>query len=521
MFHSKKNVSRASPFEDSLVFLPNTAAISLAAFFSMIFLSIFCFTPCRCSISSNRVHFDFRYQDISFSFLSDYHALMKDIHITIIGGGSRLWAISFMKDLTLRKDISGVVTLYDIDREASRRNVSVGMRMLSVNNDEGRFLYKAEDNLDKALEGADLVIIAIEPGRIKCRKADLLLPREYGIIQTVGDTTGPGGLIRARRAVPLFYDMAKHIEKVSPEAWVINYTNPMTLCTAALYRGFPKIKAFGCCHEVFHSEDNLCRIAEKRWGVLPSRRELDVDITGVNHFTFITRAFYKDHDLLEEVRKIVEDKNTFSDHTTIAEEREKNEKWFECDSLIAYSFFKAFGVLGAAGDRHLAEFVPWFLSSEEYLKSLGVICTPYSWRERNDREKKAKVFTDEELKVSPSGEEGVDIMTALLGGGDLKTNMNMPNRGQISYLPEGRIVESMGLITRDKVSPVVSLDPPEALESLIRRISDEQEGALNAILEGDDDALFSVFLTDPLVRLPLPRARELFIRMIDEGRLQY
>ncbi len=446
---------------------------------------------------------------------------MKDIKITIIGGGSRLWAISFMKDLTLRKDVSGTVTLYDVDNEAARRNVSVGMRMLSVNNEEGRFLYKAEDDLDKALIGADLIIIAIEPGKIECRKADLLLPREYGIIQTVGDTTGPGGLIRARRAVPLFYDFAKHIEAYAPEAWVINYTNPMTLCTAALYKGFPGIKAFGCCHEVFHSEDNLCRIAEKKWGVLPSRRELDVDITGVNHFTFITRAFYKDHDLLEEVRKIVEDESTFTDHTAKANEREREEKWFECDSLVAYSFYKAFGVLGAAGDRHLSEFVPWFLSSEDYLKSLGVVCTPYSWRERNDREKKAKVFTDEELTASPSGEEGVDIMMALLGEGDLKTNMNMPNKGQISYLPEGRIVESMGLLTRDKVSPIVSSNPPQALESLIRRISDEQDAALGAIIDGDDDALFSVFLTDPLVRLPLPRARELFERMLEEGKLVY
>lgn len=446
---------------------------------------------------------------------------MKDIHITIIGGGSRLWAISFMKDLTLRKDTKGIVTLYDIDGEASRRNVSVGMRMLKINNEEGRFVYRAEDDIDSALRGADLVIIAIEPGRIECRKADLLLPLEYGIIQTVGDTTGPGGLIRARRAVPLFFDFAKHIEKEAPDAWVINYTNPMTLCTAALYKGYPQIKAFGCCHEVFHSEDNLCRIAEKRWGVLPSRRELDVDITGVNHFTFITRAYYKDHDLLEEVKKICGDENTFSDHTSEALRREREEKWFECDSLVAYSFFKAFGVLGAAGDRHLSEFVPWFLSSEDYLRSLGVVCTPYSWRERNDREKKAKVFSDEELIASPSGEEGVDIMMALLGEGDLKTNMNMPNRGQISYLPEGRIVESMGLLTRDKVSPIVSLDPPKAVQSLIRRISDEQDGALDAILNGDDEALFSVFLTDPLMRLPMNKARELFERMLEEGKLQY
>ena len=446
---------------------------------------------------------------------------MKDISITIIGGGSRLWAISFMKDLTLNRDAHGTVTLYDIDKKAAENNVEVGSRMLRINGEEGRFIYKAESDIEKALTGADLVIIAIEPGRIECRKADLVLPEEYGIKQTVGDTTGPGGLIRARRALPIFFGFADKIKKCCPEAWVINYTNPMTLCTAALYRAFPAIKAFGCCHEVFHAEDNLCRIAEKKYGVLPTRRELDVDITGVNHFTFITSAFWKGHDLLKDVEEIVNNPETFSDHTPQAERRTKNEKWFECDSLVAYTFYKNFGVLGAAGDRHLSEFVPWFLSDEKYLNSLGVIRTPYSWRVRNDREKKAKVFTDEELKVTPSGEEGVDIMMALLGEKKLRTNMNMPNRGQISFLPEGRIVESLGLIDRDRVTPLVAKNPPLALQDLIRRISDEQQVALDAIWTKDDDLLFQAFLMDPLVNLPVNKARELFDRMTGEGSLRY
>ncbi len=446
---------------------------------------------------------------------------MKDINITIIGGGSRLWAISFMKDLTLNKECKGKVTLFDIDRDASRNNVEVGERMLSINGEEGRFLYCAQDDIEKALEGADLVIIAIEPGRIECRKADLLLPQDYGILQTVGDTTGPGGLIRARRALPLFFDFAEKIRKCCPDAWVINYTNPMTLCTAALYKAFPDIKAFGCCHEVFHTEDNLCRLVEQKWGIKPHRRELDVDITGVNHFTFMTKAYWNGHDLFKEIKKIVNDRKTFKDRTDVAKERERSEKWFECDSLIAYTFFKTFGVLGAAGDRHLAEFVPWFLEDEKYLNSLGVIRTPYSWREKNAKEKREKVFTDDELIASPSGEEGVDIMLALLKGKELKTNMNMPNNGQISYLEKGRIVESMGVITKDKVTPLVSSDPPLAIQSLIKRISDEQETALNAIYEKDDNALFSAFLMDPLMRLSVKKARELFDKMLLEGRLVY
>lgn len=447
---------------------------------------------------------------------------MKNTKICIIGGGSRLWAINFMKDLALNKEAAGTVVLYDIDKEASRNNVEVGKRMLKINNNEDRFSFVAIDELEPALEGSDLVLIVIEPGKTECRYADLVLPEQYGILETVGDTTGPGGLIRARRALPLFFDFARAIKKVCPNAWVINYTNPMTLCTAALYKAFPEIKAFGCCHEVFHTEDALCRIVEKEFNVpLPNRRDLRVDITGVNHFTFMTGAWWEGHDLMPIVKRIANDPATFSDHTAIAKEREKNEKWFDCDQLVAYEFLKRFGVLGAAGDRHLAEFVPWFLKEERYLNSLGVVRTPYSWRLKNAAEKKAKTFTDEELVAKPSGEEGVDIMMALLGGKPLKTNMNRPNEGQISYLPKGRIVESLGLIDNDSVTPILSSDPPLAIQELVKRISDEQQIALDAIWEGDDEKLFEAFLMDPLMDLPIDKARELFDKMLVEGRLQY
>lgn len=447
---------------------------------------------------------------------------MKNTKICIIGGGSRLWAINFMKDLALNKEAAGTVALYDIDKEASRNNVEVGKRMLKINNNEDRFSFVAIDELEPALEGANLVLIVIEPGKTECRYADLVLPEQYGILETVGDTTGPGGLIRARRALPLFFDFARAIKKVCPDAWVINYTNPMTLCTAALYKAFPEIKAFGCCHEVFHTEDALCRIVEKEFNVpLPNRRDLRVDITGVNHFTFMTGAWWEGHDLMPIVKRIANDPATFSDHTAIAKEREKNEKWFDCDQLVAYEFLKRFGVLGAAGDRHLAEFVPWFLKEERYLNSLGVVRTPYSWRLKNAADKRAKTFTDEELVAKPSGEEGVDIMMALLGGKPLKTNMNRPNEGQISYLPKGRIVESLGLIDNDSVTPILSSDPPLAIQELVKRISDEQQIALDAIWEGDDEKLFEAFLMDPLMDLPIDKARELFDKMLVEGRLQY
>ena len=410
----------------------------------------------------------------------------------------------------------GTVVLHDIDHKAAMNNVAVGEQTFRVNDSEGRFKFIAEDNLEKALEGVDLVIISIEPGNIECRKGDLLLPEEYGILQSVGDTTGPGGIMRARRALPFFFEFARAIKKVCPDAWVINYTNPMTLCTAALYKAFPGIKALGCCHEVFHTETFLAEKVAEWFGVpQPDRREIKVDITGVNHFTWVTRASWQGIDLMPRLKEMAEDENTYSDLTEIAKARIKEEKWFDCDHLIALSLLRDFGALGAAGDRHLSEFVPFFLNSDEELWKYGVVRTPYSWRVEEDKRKKAKVFTPEELKATASDEEGVDIMCSLMGERTLFTNINFPNKGQISYLKKGRIVESNGFISQDSIQPVVSTDPPLAVQNMVRRVSDIQEMVLEAIWSGDQKLLFSAFLSDPLVNLPRNRAKELFDRMLE------
>jgi len=448
---------------------------------------------------------------------------MKETRICIIGGGSRLWAIQFFRDLGYNKMTHGTVVLYDIDKQAARNNVEVGKRTMKINGSEGRFDFIAVDDLEEALKGVDLVIISIEPGKTECRYGDLVLPEEYGILESVGDTTGPGGIMRARRSIPLFVDFAKAIKAVCPNAWVINYTNPMTLCTAALFEGFPEIKALGCCHEVFHLENFICDQipiwfkGEKR----PDRRDIRVDITGVNHFTWFTKAYWNGIDLMPYLRKMANDEKTYPDKTEVAKQRIKEEKWFDCDHLIALSLLRDYGALGAAGDRHLAEFVPWYLASDEQLWRYGAVRTPYSWRLSQRDEKRDKIFADDELVSTLSDEEGVDIMRSLMGDRTLYTNINRPNEGQISYLPKGRIVESNGYISNDSIRPIMASDPPLGVQALVRKVSDTQQMTLDAVLANDDEMLFTAFLSDPLVTIERDKARELFEKMLDKCKLEY
>ena len=174
---------------------------------------------------------------------------MSHAVIAYIGGGSADWAVKLMRDLAREPEFSGILRLYDIDRPAAVTNLELGRRIFAHPDAKASFEVSIAETPAAALGGADIVVLSIEPGPTTCRYADLEIPAKHGILQPVGDTVGPGGLLRAWRAVPTFIEYARRIAQYAPHAWVINYTNPMTLCTAALYRGFPKIKAVGCCHE--------------------------------------------------------------------------------------------------------------------------------------------------------------------------------------------------------------------------------------------------------------------------------
>ena len=447
---------------------------------------------------------------------------MQDVKVCIIGGGSRLWAIQFLKDLTLQDKVRAHVALYDIDKEAAFSNERVASEIFRINGKEKQLSVSVADSLPEGLLDADFVIIAIEPGAIEIRQADLEEPEAVGILQTVGDTTGPGGLMRARRALPLFFDFAREIERYCPSAWVINYTNPMTLCTAALYKAFPRIKALGCCHEVFHTQTYLAEfIARRKESAVPDRREIDIDVSGLNHFTFVTKALYRGEDIIPSLSGYASDPDAFPDLTEKARERVREGKWFDSDHLAALLFLRDFGTLGAAGDRHLAEFVPFFLTSDENIWRYGFVRTPYSYRKEEAIRKRNKVYTAEELIAKASDEEGVDILLSLAGERTLKTNVNIPNKGQVRYLGEGHIVESNGYISADSIVPIVSADPSIAIQGLVRRVENVQDIALEAIWREDKDLLFQAFMLDPLMSLDAGRAEELFERMYVDCALRY
>ena len=446
----------------------------------------------------------------------------KNLNIAYIGGGSRGWAWGFMMDLAMDEQLCGAVRLYDVDRDAARRNEIIGGRISAHPDAKSRWQYTVADSLQEALAGADFVVISILPGTFDEMESDVHLPERVGVYQPVGDTVGPGGFMRAMRTIPMFVEIAEAIRDYAPEAWVINYTNPMTLCIRTLYEVFPGIKAFGCCHEVFGTQKLMCGMLAEQLGIEDvDRHEIHTTVTGINHFTWITRASYKDVDIYPLYAK-------FAEKYAGGFERGGDDNWmnstFKSAERVKIDLFRRYGVIAAAGDRHLAEFLPpWYTRDPETVRSWKFGLTTVAWRKEDLRRRLQRsddlISGKEELVLKASGEEGHLLIKAILGLGDLVSNVNVPNRGQIPNLPIGAVVETNALFGLDRIEPIYAGPVPESILPLITRHVLNQENTLRAAMNCDRQLGLATFMNDPQMgAVSLGEGEKLFNDMLENQR---
>lgn len=441
---------------------------------------------------------------------------MKKIKLAYIGGGSKAWARVFMNDLALTEGLSGEIALYDIDLYAAERNRKIGEKLNECENAVSKWEYTVCDKLDDALRGADFVACSILPGTFDEMAADVHIPEQYGIYQSVGDTVGPGGVLRAMRTVPIYEEFAAKIKEICPDAWVINLTNPMYICTKTLYDVFPGVKAFGCCHEVFGTEDFLCDVAKEVLKIpRPNRHDIYVDASGINHFTWITEARYGDTDLLALLPEFMEKYYDSGYPTDISGNP------FKFGNKVKMDLYKRFGVLAAAGDRHLVEFMnnSWYIKDENDVDRWKYHLTSVDYRKRDMEEKiekSEKIAAGIEPPVlKKSNEELIVMMKSLLGFGRTVTNANVINRGQMPDLPLSCIVETNCEFGTDSLKPIIARRLPPAVLNLVHRNAMNLETTYYGIKNRDLDTVFEAFINQPLCSsLSMKDARELFGKMI-------
>jgi alpha-galactosidase len=421
------------------------------------------------------------------------------MQVTIIGGGSYQWGPTLMADLLLTPAFAdgGHLVLEDIDPAPLVEMEALAHRMidhLGVN-----ATVSTTTDQRRSLEGADFVVVTISTGGFASMNVDLDVPARHGIRQSVGDSVGPGGINRSLRNIPVLVGIGRDMEQLCPDAWLLNITNPMTALTRSVCRE-TSIKTVGLCHEVGNFQFDLA-IALK----LP-HTAVRPTVSGVNHFPVVTELVVDGRDGFDVLRELVESVGGMAAIAPGADHGELEPMSpldFGVRNYLKLSMFERWGVIPAAGDRHLAEFVPWILTEDtDWGEAWGVHLTPMSDREADQADfittVERQLSGAEPLHTWQSGEMMAMVVDSLTTGEQRELPVNIPNSGQCPDLPIGPVVESMCVVDGSGVRGRDEARVPPVVAELLRRHVATQELTVEAAVRGERDLAVQAFTIDPL-----------------------
>jgi alpha-galactosidase/6-phospho-beta-glucosidase family protein len=419
------------------------------------------------------------------------------MQVTIVGGGSYQWTPELLADLLGTPSLHGMrLVLEDVDPEPLPKMAALAERVDEALGAKATIATTTDQK--EALDGADFVIVTISTGGFESMAVDLDVPARHGVRQSVGDTVGPGGINRALRNIPVLVSVARDMEALCPDAWLLNITNPMTCLTRAVARE-TGIRVVGLCHEV----GNWCldlAIALGKPG-----EAIHPVVEGVNHLPVVTALEVDGEDGFDVLREMIDERG--GPERLVATPGEEAPPFSRADfvrrHLLSLSLFDRWGAVPAAGDRHVAEFLPSVLTeSSDWGASYNIELTTIAQRERHQHEYVADVDAwlagDKELQTWPSGELPAPVIDSLLTGTRRELPANIPNAGQCPDLPEAAVVESICVVDGDGIVGRDRSSAPPPFAELLRRHSAVQEMTVAAALSGDRRLAASAFELDPL-----------------------
>jgi alpha-galactosidase len=420
------------------------------------------------------------------------------MQVTIVGGGSYQWTPELLADLLGTASLKGMhLVLEDVDPEplpkmealANKVNEALGAgATVSTTTDQRR-----------ALEGADFVIVTISTGGFTSMAVDIDVPARFGIRQSVGDTVGPGGINRALRNIPVLVGVARDMEQLCPDAWLLNITNPMTTLTRSICKE-TGLKAVGLCHEVGNwCLDLAIALGKPVEAIRPT-------VVGVNHLPVVTALDVDGADGFEILSGMVDEAGgleALAPHPGRPKAEEFSRLDFAQRHLLKLTLFERWGALPAAGDRHVAEFLPSILTEASgWGEAYNIELTPIAKRQEHQlgyiADVDAWLAGTKDLQTWQSGELPAPVIDSLLTGTRRELPLNIPNAGQCPDLPADAVVEAIcvvdetGIKGRDQAQA-----PPEPTELLRRHIA-VQELTVQAALAGDRGLAAAAFELDLL-----------------------
>ena len=409
---------------------------------------------------------------------------MRSSKIVIVGAGSASFGSKILGDVFSHPELAGSeLWLVDVNESAVDLMWQLA-RKISQEWDNKLDIKKSTD-LDSALPDADFVISMVEVNRDQLWQLDFTIPHKYGVMQVLGENGGPGGFAHTLRSVPLVMDIARKMEDLCPNAWLLNYTNPVPRVSRAINR-YTNIKCVGLCHGVMSTVNMIAKIL----GTEPDN--IDVKVAGLNHFHWALDIRFA---------------NSGEDAYPLLREKEP---LYEPDKRYLWrDLFRRFGYLTYPSDDHIAEYMqfmhveafnPW----KKYEHDHWLL----HWDGKEDRRDamwqtiqdmvKGDVPTDE-LRLG-SGERGIHVLLALRDNSNsYELAVNIPNKGYIGNLPADCIVEVPALVSGYGIHGLEMGDLPTPLAALCNLQVHVAELAVEAAVTGNRRIALQALLVDPVI----------------------
>lgn len=405
------------------------------------------------------------------------------VKICFIGAGSTIFAKNVLGDAMLTSSLQDAeIALYDIDENRLKES-ELMLQTINKNSNQSRAKIQSFSDRKEALKDANFVINAIQVGGYKPSTViDFEIPKKYGLQQTIGDTTGIGGIFRGLRTLPVMFDIAKDMEEVCPDAWLLNYTNPMAILTMGMLKA-TKIKTVGLCHSV-----QVC--VPELFEHLGIKDQYNLDefqwkIAGINHMAWLLEINRNGKDFYPEIRRLASE---------IANPHKDS---------VRFELMKHFGYYITESSEHNAEYHPYFIKKNypELIDQLQIPIDEYlrrcvdqiaGWETQRD-----EIVNDGSLEHTRSREYASYIMDAITTGTPTMIAGNVLNKGLITNLPEDCCVEVPCLVDKNGVQPTYVGKLPTQLAALNRTNINVQELTVEAAMTLEKDKIYQAALMDP------------------------
>ena len=395
--------------------------------------------------------------------------------IAMIGAGSVIFVKALLVDILQMPALKEcTIALHDIDAE----RLQTGGMMARWTAAQFGASPTVEEHADRraCVAGADFVINMVQIGMHEATLVDFDIPRRYGLKQTIADTVGIGGIFRGLRTIPFMVDLVRDMQELCPDALLLNYTNPMSILTWAVYRAFPRQKVVGLCHNVQYTARDLAEYL----GVDLSR--LSYHCAGINHMTWFLRLMIDGRDAYPRLFEAAEDPATFA------------------KDKVRFELLRQLGRFVSESSEHSAEYTPYFLRRDDQIAAYDVPVDEYVRRSvRNlDRyaETRRKLLAGESFPLERSVEYGANIIHGMTTGEVQLIYGNVENTGLIDNLPRGCCVEVPVVVDYNGLRPVsIGILPPE-LAAHCAPHTFVQELTVQAALEGDRDLVYRAAMLD-------------------------